>query len=216
MALPVRLERTTLWLTVRCSNQLSYGSMVTAFALPRTKHKIVLWCIVPCIFYFQIPLGESARVELANAGVKVPCLTAWLRLYCYFLIFWIMRIGFAFSNLVAPIHCQQEEERHPVICCTNGTAASYENLYGGPHNIAQYEPNKKYHIHMPSTDLIFGWKDLHGRYHTKQNTYEPKKISPQKKAELVFCELKIAENNGNGTAILYYEVAVFPHQQYSW
>lgn len=42
-----------------------------------------------------------------------------------------------------------------------------------------------------------------------------KKISPQKKAELVFCELKIAENNGNGTAILYYEVAVFPHQQYS-
>ena len=52
---------------------------------------------------------------------------------------------------------------------------------------------------MPSTDLIFGWKDLHGRYHTKQNTYEPKKISPQKKAELVFCELKIAENNGNGT-----------------
>lgn len=135
---------------------------------------------------------------------------------CYFLIFWIMRIGFAFSNLVAPIHCQQEEEWHPVICCTNGTAASYENLYGGPHNIAQYEPNKKYHIHMPSTDLIFGWKDLHGRYHTKQNTYEPQKISPQKKAELVFCELKIAENNGNGTAILYYEVAVFPHQQYSW
>lgn len=67
-----------------------------------------------------------------------------------------MRIGFAFSNLVAPIHCQQEEERHPVICCTNGTAASYENLYGGPHKIAQYEPNKKYHIHMPSTDLIFG------------------------------------------------------------
>ena len=59
-------------------------------------------------------------------------------------------------NLVAPIHCQQEEERHPVICCTNGTAASYENLYGGPHKIAQHEPNKKYHIHMPSTDLIFG------------------------------------------------------------
>ena len=57
-----------------------------------------------------------------------------------------MRIGFAFSNLVAPIHCQQEEERHPVICCTNGTAASYENLYGGPHKIAQHEPNKKYHI----------------------------------------------------------------------
>ena len=27
------------------------------------------------------PLGESARVELANAGVKVPCLTVWLRLY---------------------------------------------------------------------------------------------------------------------------------------
>ncbi len=67
-----------------------------------------------------------------------------------------MRIGFAFSNLVAPIHCQQKEERHPVICCTNGTAARYENLYGGPHKIAQHEPNKKYHIHMPSTDLIFG------------------------------------------------------------
>ena len=100
---------------------------------------------------------------------------------CYFLIFWIMRIGFAFSNLVAPIHCQQEEERHPVICCTNGTAASYENLYGGPHKIAQHEPNKKYHIHMPSTDLIFGWKDLHGRYHTKQNTYEPKKSAHRRK-----------------------------------
>ena len=81
MALPVRLERTTLWLTVRCSNQLSYGSMVAAFTLPGTKYKIVLRCIVPCIFYFHTLLGESARVELANAGVKVPCLTAWLRLY---------------------------------------------------------------------------------------------------------------------------------------
>jgi hypothetical protein len=51
---------------------------------------------------------------------------------------------------------------------------------------------------------------------TIQNkTHTNQKISPQKKAELVFCELKIAENNGNGTAILYYEVAVFPHQQYS-
>ena len=55
--------------------------MVAAFTLPETKHKIVLRCIVPCIFYFQVPLVESARVELANAGVKVPCLTVWLRLY---------------------------------------------------------------------------------------------------------------------------------------
>jgi hypothetical protein len=56
----------------------------------------------------------------------------------------------------------------------------------------------------------FTWKIPYKTKHIRT-----KKISPQKKAELVFCELKIAENNGNGTAILYYEVAVFPHRQYS-
>lgn len=92
---------------------------------------------------------------------------------CDFSIFWIMRIGFAFSNIVAPIHCQQEEERHPVICCTNGTASSHENLYCRPYKIAQHEPNKKYHIHMPSTDLILGEKiymedTMQNKTHTNQ------------------------------------------------
>ena len=38
-------------------------------------------CIVPCIFYFQVPVVGSARFELANtnAGVKFQCLTAWRR-----------------------------------------------------------------------------------------------------------------------------------------
>ena len=77
MALPVRLERTTLWLTVRCSNQLSYGSIVAAFTLPD-----FLWVdFTGEQFLFTLRMVESARVELANAGVKVPCLTVWLRLY---------------------------------------------------------------------------------------------------------------------------------------
>lgn len=71
-----------------------------------------------------------------------------------------MRIGFAFSNLVAPIHCQQEEERHPVICCTNGTAASYENFYCRPYKIAQHEPNKKYHSE-PHTTKVAGFPPIY-------------------------------------------------------
>ncbi len=41
--------------------------------------KLFLRCIVPCIFYFQVPVVGSARFELTNAGVKVPCLTTWRR-----------------------------------------------------------------------------------------------------------------------------------------
>lgn len=129
---------------------------------------------------------------------------------CDFSTFWIMRIGFAFPNLVAPIHCQQEEERHPVICCTNGTAASYENFYCRPYKIAQHEPNKKYHIHMPSTDLIFGWKDLHGRYHAKQNTYEPKKSAHRRKRNLSSVSWRLLRTMKTEQQSIYYEVAVSP------